>query len=69
MSSILSSNLIENIASYLPNKEKHNISFLGNYEYSIISPIIIYSYNEYIKYQYTYVHKNKKYIYTCKMDC
>jgi len=49
MSSILSSDLLKNIGSFLPNKEKHRISFLGNYEYSVISQIVTYSYNEYIK--------------------
>jgi hypothetical protein len=57
----LSQELIENIVSFLPflpflsflpflpNKEKHNIAICNKYQYSIIAPIIIYSYNEYIK--------------------
>jgi len=45
----LSQELIENIVSFLSNKEKHNIAICNKYQYSIIAQIIIYSYNEYIK--------------------
>jgi len=46
---MLSSDIIFNIASFLPNKQKHNISLCNKYQYSSIAPNIIYSYNEYIK--------------------
>jgi hypothetical protein len=49
---LISSEIIKNIASFLPNKERHKISFLDNYKYSVIASIITYSYNEYIKYQH-----------------
>ena len=44
-----SSELIKHIISFLPNKEKHNFALCNNYYYAIVNPIIIYSYNEYIK--------------------
>jgi hypothetical protein len=53
---MLSFELIKNISSFLSNEERHKISFFGNYEYSIIAPITIYSYNRYIKSKY----KNEK---------
>jgi hypothetical protein len=67
MSSILSSDLLKNIGSFLPNKEKHRISFLGNYEYSVISQIVTYSYNEYIKHNEHNKH-NKIIIYQSAIE-
>jgi hypothetical protein len=46
---MLSSELIKNIASFLPNKEKYTMASCNSYYYNTIRYMIIYSYNEYIK--------------------